>query len=258
MEFAALTEIAPGRTSLGIGAGVSAWMEQMRLGSSTPGIALREATELIRRILRGERVSFDGKVFHTDQVKLSFSPPSAEVPIYMGVLGPRNLTMAGGIADGVLLSAMTSPAYARFAAEHIRQGAGEMNRAAQPELAAFLLASVSEDEREAREAIKPLLAGLISLMASQPQMPLFAVAGIDPDEIRRFGEVYAAGELPVRLVTDRIIDSFAIAGGPERCREGLARIIEAGVTHPIFFEIPGVPMEETIRSVHKYLAPHFL
>ncbi len=258
MEVAALTELAPRRTMLGIGAGVSAWIEQMHLGSPTPGIAIREAVELIRRIVRGEKVTFDGRVFHTDRIALSFKSPQAEIPIYLGVLGPKNLAMAGRIADGVILSAMTSPTYAHFAADNIRKGAEAAGRTSKPELAAFLLTSVSEDEKEAREAIKPLLAGMISLMASQPQNPLFAVAGMDPDEMRRFGEVYASGELPVRLVTDAIIDRFAIAGGPDRCRDGLKRIIDAGITHPVFFEVPGVPAEKTIRAVHKHLMPHFL
>jgi 5,10-methylenetetrahydromethanopterin reductase len=258
MEFAALNELAPGRTMLGIGAGVSAWMDQMRVAHPVPGRAIREAVEIIRRIFRGERVSFGGKVFQTDKVALSFDAPEKEIAIHVGVVGPKNLAMAGGIADGVLLSAMTSPAYARFALEHVRKGMEAAGRTDEPEMGAFVLASVSENEREARDAIKPLLAALISLMSSQAELALFASAGMDPDEVRRFGEVYAGGELPVRLVSDRIIDTFAIAGGPDRCREGLRKIIDAGITHPVFFEVPGVPVDKTIRAIHKYLMPHFL
>ncbi|MBV8135031.1 MAG: LLM class flavin-dependent oxidoreductase [Deltaproteobacteria bacterium] len=259
MEFAALTELAPARTILGIGAGVKVWIDQMGIGSPTPGAAIEEAVEVIRRLLRGEKVTFAGKVFQTDRVGLSFKSPQAEVPIYLGVLGARNLARAGRIADGVMLSALTSPAYARFAAEKIHaaaQGAGGRGR--KLELGAFLLTSISEDERAAREAIKPLLAVMISLMAGQPPTPLFTVAGMDPDELRRFAETYARGELPVRLVTDSIIDTFAIAGGPDRCAAALQKILDAGVTHPVFFETPGIPAEETIRAVHKYLMPRFL
>lgn len=258
MEFAALTELALGRTALGIGAGVSTWIDQMHLSSPTPGRAIREAVDVIRRITRGEKVSFKGKVFNLDEVALSFKAPQAEIPIHLGVLGPKNLAMAGQIADGVMLSAMTSPAYARFAVENIRKGAEAAGRKDKIELGAFLLTSVSDNESEARDAVKPLLAVLISLMSSQPQNPLFATARMDPDEMRRFGEVYASGELPVRLVTDSIIDTFAIAGGPDRCRDGLKKILDAGITNPVFFEIPGVPPEKIIRAVHQHLMPHFL
>ena len=258
MEFAALTELAPERTVLGIGAGVKAWIDQMGLGSLRPGAAIEEAVEVIRRLLRGEKVTFAGKVFHTDRIGLSFKSPRPEIPIYLGVLGARNLAMAGRIADGVMLSALTSPAYARFAADKIHGAAESAGRGGRLELGAFLLTSISEDERAAREAIKPLLAVMISLVAAQPPPPLFTEAGMDPDELRGFAETYARGELPVRLVTDSIIDTFAIAGGPERCAAALQKIIDAGVTHPVFFETPGIPAEATIRAVHKYLMPRFL
>src|SRR5215831_14655348 len=240
MEFAALTELAPAWTILGMGAGVKAWIDQMQLGSATPGVAIREAVEIIRGLMRGEKVTFAGRVFHTDRIGLSFEAPRAEIQIYLGVVGAQNLAMAGKIADGVMLSALTSPAYARFACERIRAGAVAAGRRVQPEVGAFLLASISEDDQQAREAVKPLLAVLISLMASQPQTPLFTAAGMDPDRLRGFAETYASGELPVRLINDSIIDTFAIAGDPDRCRGALQRILDAGVTHPVFFETPGV------------------
>ena len=259
MEFAALCELAPSRTLLGIGAGVRGWMDQMHIGSGTPGAAIRESVELIRSVLRGEKVTFRGRVFRTEQVRLSFKSPQPEVPVYLGVLAAKNLAMGGQIADGVILSAMTSPAYARFAADHIRKGAEAAGRSGGIKIAAFVLASISENETEAREAIKPLLAALVSLMgASQPDCPMFAAAKLDPDEARRFASVYKTGELPLRLVTDAKIDTFAIAGSPDRCRDRLQQLLHAGVTHPIFFEIPGVPAEQTIQAVHRYLMPHFL
>jgi hypothetical protein len=55
-----------------------------------------------------------------------------------------------------------------------------------------------------------------------------------------------------------MIDTFAIAGSPEHCREALGKIVEAGVDHPVAFEIPGVDPQTTIRSVADHLLPHFL
>jgi alkanesulfonate monooxygenase SsuD/methylene tetrahydromethanopterin reductase-like flavin-dependent oxidoreductase (luciferase family) len=68
----------------------------------------------------------------------------------------------------------------------------------------------------------------------------------------------ARGDTPAEMISDWIIDTFAIAGSPERCRESLARLFDAGLTSPVFFEVPGVPPERTIRDVHRYLMPHFL
>ena len=260
MEFAALMEISRGRAVLGIGAGVRHWIEtQMGIAHTKPAASMRETVDIVRRLFRGESVDFEGKVFRTRAIKLSFPSPSAEIAIHLGVMGPQNLAMAGEIADGVLLSAMTSPAYARFAIDNVRRGAERAGRSiCDIEFGALLFMSVSEDERQARDAVKPILATLLSLISATPDIAILAVAGIDPDEVRRFGELYATGELPTKLVTDKMIDTFAIAGGPERCRAALGELVDAGIQHPVAFEIPGVAPDETLAGVHRYLMPHFL
>jgi 5,10-methylenetetrahydromethanopterin reductase len=260
MELATLTELAGARTVLGIGASVRFWIEnQMGIPYAKPATAMRETIEIVRRLLRGESVSLQGKVFHTEGAKLSFPSPQADIPIHLGVIGPQNLAMAGEIADGVLLSAMSSPAYVRFALEQVRAGAERCGRKLDDfEIGAFLFISVSEDARAAREAVKPFLATLVSLLSGQPQSPLFTTCGMPAEEIARFGAAFAKGELPVALVTDWMIDTFAIAGSPEHCREQLGKIVDAGVTRPVAFEIPGVPAQQTIESVHRHLMPHFL
>ena len=260
MEFASLTEIAGGRTVLGLGASVKFWIEeQMRIPYAKPTIAMRETVDVVRRLFRGEAVTVEGKVVRAGNVKFSFPSPQAEVPIHLGVIGPKNLEMTGEIADGILLSALTSPAYVRFAVDHVRKGAERAGRKLDDlEVGALLFISVSENPREAREAVKPFLATLVSLLSGQPENPLFTTAGMPADEIRRFGETFAKGELPVALVTDWMIDTFAIAGSPEHCREALSKVVDAGVKHPVAFEIPGVDPRTTIRSVREHLMPHFL
>src|ERR1051326_7960979 len=92
MEFASLTEVAGERTVLGLGASVRFWIEtQMGIPYRMPTLAMREAVELVRRLFRGEAVSVEGKLFRTEAAKLSFAPPRAEIPIHLGVIGPKNL-----------------------------------------------------------------------------------------------------------------------------------------------------------------------
>ncbi len=260
MEFAALTEVAEGRTALGIGGGVRHWIEtQMRIPYAKPGTAMREGVDVVRRMLRGESVTFEGQVFRTHEAKLSFASPCAAPPVYLGVLGPKNLEMAGQIADGVLLSVMTSAAYARFAIEHVRRGAERAGRRLSDlEIGAFLLVSISEDERAAREAVKPFLAALLGILATEPQNPLVVASGMPAEELAKIGEAFGKGTSAVELVSDWMIDTFTIAGSPARCRETLDEIVAAGVNHPIAFEVPGVDPEVTIRAVREHLMPHFL
>lgn len=260
MEIAALDEISEKRAILGIGASVKFWIEQqMKVPYAKPTVAMRETIEIVRRLLREETVTFEGKVFRTEAVKLAFSPPRAAVPIQLGVIGPKNLEMGGEIGDGVLLSAMTSPAYVRFAVERVRAGALRAGRNPDDvELGALVFFSIDEDERRAREAVKPFIATFVSLLSATPETPLFSAPGITPEEIRPFGEAFAAGRLAVDLVSERMIDTFAIAGSPARCREMFAELVDAGLRYPVAFEVPGIRFEDTIEAVHRHVLPHFL
>jgi alkanesulfonate monooxygenase SsuD/methylene tetrahydromethanopterin reductase-like flavin-dependent oxidoreductase (luciferase family) len=98
---------------------------------------------------------------------------------------------------------------------------------------------------------------LISLMAPQPDVPILKTAGLDADTICAFGASLARGEPPIAMVTEWMIDTFTIAGSPAQCRDRLKALIDAGINAPVFFELPGIPPEQTMRDVHRYLMPHF-
>jgi 5,10-methylenetetrahydromethanopterin reductase len=259
MEFAALDEVSDGRGILGIGAGLKDWIEgRLRIPYTRPSTAMRECIEIVRRLFRGEEVTYPGRVFQTERIKLSFKPVRTEIPVYLGVLGPKNCELSGAAADGLLLSVMSSPAYVKFAMEHVRRGLEKSGRDARTfGVSAYILSSISEDERAARDRLRPIVAILISLMAPQPTTPIFAAAGLPADTIRAFGESFARGKVPADMVTDSMIDTFTIAGSPARCRENLARLVEAGVTAPVFFEVPGVPPQQTMNDAHRHLMPYF-
>src|ERR1700722_14622875 len=259
MEFAALDELSSGRAILGIGAGLKDWIEgRLKIPYTKPTAAMRETVEIIRRFFRGEEVTNAGKVFQTERIKLSFKPVRSEIPIYLGVLGPKNCEMTGEAADGLLLSIMSSPAYVKFAMDHVRRGLAKSGRDQSSfSVDAYIFSSISEDERAARDRIRPIVAMMISLMAPQPTTPIFAAAGLPADTIRAFGASFAQGRVPVDMVTDEMLDTFTIAGSPARCRENLARLIEAGVTAPVFFEVPGVPPHQTMDDAHRHLLPYF-
>jgi 5,10-methylenetetrahydromethanopterin reductase len=259
MEFAALDEASDGRAILGIGAGLKDWIEgRLKIPYTRPTTAMRETIEIIRRFFRGEEVTHPGRVFHAERIKLSFKPARVEIPIYLGVLGPKNCEMAGEVADGLLLSVMSSPAYVKFATEHARRGLAKSPRDERNfSVGAYIFSSISEDERAARDRIRPIVAIMISLMAPQPTTPIFAAAGLPAETIVKFGENFAQGKVPADMVTDEMIDTFTIAGSPSRCRENLARLIEAGVTAPVFFEVPGVPAAQTMDDACRHLMPHF-
>ena len=259
MEFGTLDEISGGRGVLGIGAGVRFWIrEHLHLGWEKPGRAIREAVDVIRRLLRGERVTCRGEIFQLTDAALNFVPPRRNPPIHLGVVGPQNLQMAGAIADGVILSTLSSPEYVRFAREQVRLGAEQVGRPLEGfEVSALLPISISEDEREAREAVKPLLAILLGMGAADATSPILRCVEFPEPLLRQFRDRFAQGEIPVDLVDDDVIDRLAVAGTPDHCRARMAEFVAAGLDIPIALEIPGTSPEQTMANVAQYLFPEF-
>ena len=64
---------------------------------------MRESLEIIRRLLDGEKLNYDGEFYQTKQAKL-YSPPKNHIPIWMAAGGPKSASLAAEYADGVMIS----------------------------------------------------------------------------------------------------------------------------------------------------------
>src|SRR5262249_2624994 len=102
MAIATVDEISRGRAVLGIGAGVSGFRE-MGVARARPGLAIREAVEVIRPRLAGERVTYHGDIVRIEDGKLDFRPARANVPIYVASQHPVGCRAAGRVADGAIM-----------------------------------------------------------------------------------------------------------------------------------------------------------
>ena len=101
MAISTLDEISEGRAVLGIGAGVSGFGE-LGIDRARPALAMREMVGLIRKLMTGERVDFQGRMVQFNHGALNFTPIRADLPIYVASNGPRGLQVAGELADGAL------------------------------------------------------------------------------------------------------------------------------------------------------------
>lgn len=103
---ATLDRLSGGRFTLGVGTGEN--INEGPLGYEFPAYAernarMREALEIMRRLLDGEKLTFDGEFYRTDRAKL-YSPPTGPVPILLAAGGPKSAQLAGEMAQGVVTS----------------------------------------------------------------------------------------------------------------------------------------------------------
>ena len=221
METAALAAVAPERVVLGLGSSNRKWIEaQMAIPFKTPLRGLREAVEIIRRLLDGQRVTYAGDVFAVHDVALE-APPPAPVPLLLGVKGPRALALAAEVADGVHCSVLASPAHVR----RVRATTASRPRG-DFAVIAYIPMAVSDDRAEARGWIRPLIAHYLGVLHGQS---ILADAGLAAERTQPFRDALIAGRAAADLVTDDLVDALAIAGTPGDCRAALARWAEAGL-----------------------------
>ncbi|SNX63733.1 alkanesulfonate monooxygenase SsuD/methylene tetrahydromethanopterin reductase-like flavin-dependent oxidoreductase (luciferase family) [Streptomyces sp. TLI_55] len=121
MEIASLHRMFPGRAVVGVGHGVQDWMGQVGARVESPVTLLREHLVALRALLRGERVSTEGRYVRLDDVGLDW-PPATPVPVLAGATGPRTLRLTGEAADGTILTASTTADGVRRARQLIDEG----------------------------------------------------------------------------------------------------------------------------------------
>lgn len=121
MEAATLHRLFPGRVDIAVGHGVQDWMAQVGARVESPMTLLREYTIALRALLRGERVSTQGRYVRLDGVALEW-PPDHSPTVYMGAVGPRTLRLAGETADGTILTGGTTADAVRRARTLIDDG----------------------------------------------------------------------------------------------------------------------------------------
>ncbi|MEV5530794.1 LLM class flavin-dependent oxidoreductase [Streptomyces prunicolor] len=144
MEVATLDRLFPGRAILGVGHGVQDWMGQVGARVESPVTLLREHLDALRALLRGERLTTDGRYVKLDDVALDW-PPTGPVEILAGATGPRTLRLAGAAADGTILTASTAPDGVRRARQLIDEGRESAGRTEPHKVVVYLLTATGPD-----------------------------------------------------------------------------------------------------------------
>jgi alkanesulfonate monooxygenase SsuD/methylene tetrahydromethanopterin reductase-like flavin-dependent oxidoreductase (luciferase family) len=121
MEIAALDRVHPGRVRIGLGHGVQDWMAQIGEKVASPMTLLCEYVTALGALLRGERVSYDGRYVKLADVGLDW-PPATNIDLLIGAERPKTLELSGEIGSGTVITGGTTPDGLREALRHVDAG----------------------------------------------------------------------------------------------------------------------------------------
>jgi alkanesulfonate monooxygenase SsuD/methylene tetrahydromethanopterin reductase-like flavin-dependent oxidoreductase (luciferase family) len=147
MEAATLERMFPGRVTVGVGHGVLDWMAQVGARVESPMTLLREYVIALRALLRGERLTTEGRYVRLDDVGLDW-PPAAPPPVLAGAIGPRSLRLAGEVADGTIVTGGTSPERVRDMRAVVEEGRRVTGGTGRHEVVVFVHAATAPDAAE--------------------------------------------------------------------------------------------------------------
>jgi F420-dependent oxidoreductase-like protein len=245
MTAATLDRLSNGRFRLGLGVSgpqVSEGWHGVRF--SQPLLRTREYVDIVNAALRRETVTYEGKYFTLPlpdgpgkALKLTVRPIRDHVPVYLAAVGPKNLELAGEIADG-WLGILNDPGFLGEQLAHIRTGrAVRQNR--QEDLDGFDVVvstplMTGDDIQAAADPVRGYAALYVGGMGSREKnfYNALAVRMGYAEEAKQIQDLYLAKKHreAMAAVPFGFLDSISLLGGKERMAEKLTAYAEAGAT----------------------------
>jgi F420-dependent oxidoreductase-like protein len=244
MTAATLDRLSGGRFRLGLGVSgpqVSEGWHGVRFGK--PLERTREYVAIVNAAMRRETVAYDGKHFTLPlpdgpgkALKLSTRPLRDHVPVYLAAVGPKNLELAGEIADG-WLGILNDPAYLGEQLNHIRTG----RETREPglglddfDVVATVPVVVGDDLQAAADPIRGYTALYVGGMGSREKnfYNQLAVRMGYADAAKEVQDLYLAKKHreAMAAVPFGFIDAISLLGDKARMADKLTAYAEAGAT----------------------------
>jgi 5,10-methylenetetrahydromethanopterin reductase len=184
---------------------------------------MREAIGVARALLSGETIDFKGERFRVSGRRLANG--AREIPIFLAASGPQMLELAGAAADGVLISAGTSPAFIRWTLDLVRKGEQTSGRSIRK--TALVYVSADDDETIARNRLRRLL-GFI--LRGQHHARNLEMAGTALDQASLVAAYAREDWASVNsLVNDDVVMRHSASGTPSQVRAAFASYASVGI-----------------------------
>jgi alkanesulfonate monooxygenase SsuD/methylene tetrahydromethanopterin reductase-like flavin-dependent oxidoreductase (luciferase family) len=263
----------------GIGTGGGSWMEAAHgIALDRPLQRAKETLDILRGILvsqEGEkpggslvslpsdavvkggpvrRFAYQGDVYKMFGFRLREGPLENPPLLYLSALGPKMIALAARSADGVISNGLSEASYYRYR-EIFEREAKKVGRNPDDIKLATLTMMTADDSGESMDALRTCL----TYFFGAPHFyPVMEASGYGP-AIQKLNDVWGTeGMLAARrLVTDEMMQQFAVVGSPEQRRQKMHWMLERNI-YPILYPVcrEGYAKEDTfttMRAVAQYM-----
>lgn len=251
-NIALVDEAARGRAYLGIARG--AWLDYAGLHPRQPVTALREAIECIRLLLAQSKEPYRGAVFSlAGGDSLRWPVLRADVPILLGAWGEQAIRACAGAVSEIKLGGSANPALPPLYRRLLDEAAAAAGRPAGAIAIAIGAVTVVDEDGAAARALArrevalylPVVAGLDHTLA------------LDPELLERIRT--AAGrydyQAAAALISDELLDRFALAGAPKQVTAHAAALLASGADRVEFGTPHGLDAAEGMRLLGTRVLP---
>jgi F420-dependent oxidoreductase-like protein len=230
-HFATLDEVSGGRMLIGLGTSGHRVIEHWHGVPFQPSLTrLREYVEIMRMILAGEPLQYQGRVFHLARgFRLRFSPVRSSIPIYIAALTPKSVLQTAQLADG-WMPVMIPLGQLGQEVTDFRQ----VTRAAGRDPHSVVVRSpgsvtVTNNIDKARQENKAHVAFYITSMGDFYREQLIRLGYAEAVQTIRKAWDEGGRAAGTAAVPDALVDGLHLAGPVEACLERLAAQEEAGI-----------------------------
>ena len=243
-----LQHMAPGRVVLGLGSSSKPMMENWNgIPFAKPLTRVRETVTVLRQMLAGEKVDFEGETLQTKGFRLLW-PLQEPIPIMMAALRPKMLELAGELADGVILHMAPHNAIPSML-EHVRTGAERAGRKLSDlEIVLRVNTYVAQDPTQVMDEFRQVALGYFS---ADVYNKFFAWCGFE-EEAREISEGFRTKDRARTQAAahDRMLRQLGVLGDRETCQEQLRQFAAAGVNTLVINPASGNPSvaQETMEA----------
>ncbi|MEX2624284.1 MAG: LLM class flavin-dependent oxidoreductase [Acidimicrobiia bacterium] len=218
---------------VGLGAGLG---DDVRRDLGLPvrsGLALlSEQIDVLRSLLRGGAVpSADPSNAST----IAFKSAGRALPVLVGAVGPKTLTLSAELSDGVVLSLGSTIAYLKDAIARVNHARATAPDRQPLEVVAYSYFGGNLSREEMEAYLKPLAGHFVRTIVSHPEIArLVTGLNVNLTELGEMADCLQAGEPVASVISDDVVDELCIWGPPDRCAARLADFENAGVTELAF------------------------